>query len=132
MPEWAQVRRKDASSDAPFPLESPPGGKTMAIAKDKLLEWRRLKAESSELGRQKKTIDDRLGQLEKEFEAELQSTGKDSIKRHGFTLAWVPGRATVPWASEFLRECGPEKTQALKDAAAQEAIKKLQIAAPSE
>ncbi|MFO0943574.1 MAG: hypothetical protein U0930_22795 [Pirellulales bacterium] len=37
----------------------------MAIAKEKLQEWRRLKAESAELGRQKKTLDDRLEQLEK-------------------------------------------------------------------
>lgn len=103
----------------------------MAIAKDKLQEWQRLKSESAELGRQKKTLDDRLSQLEIEFESELLATGKSSIKRHGFTLAWTPGRVTVQWAQEFLRECGPEKTQALKDAAAEKAVQKLSIAAPA-
>lgn len=127
--------RFDARMRRPTPLS--PGvasgrQRTMAIAKEKLQEWQRLKAESAELGRQKKTIDDRLGQLETEFEAELTTSGKTSIKRHGFTLAWLPGRASVQWAAEFLRECGPEKTQALKDAAAEKACQKLQIAAPAE
>lgn len=102
----------------------------MAIAKEKLEEWQRLDAESTELGRQKKTLDDRIKQLESEFEAELVKSNKTSIIRHGFTLAWIAGRASVSWAAEFLRECGPEKTQDLKDAAAAKASKKLQISAP--
>jgi hypothetical protein len=107
-------------------------GGTMAIAKEKFEEWQRLNAEATELGRKKKTLDDRIKQLEEEFEAELKDSGKNSIKRHGFTLSWVPGRASVSWATEFLRECGPEKTQALKDAAAKAASSKLQISAPLE
>jgi hypothetical protein len=102
----------------------------MALAKEKFEQWQALKAEATELGRKKKTLDDRVEQLEAEFEAELKSTGKTSVIRHGFTLAWIAGRASVSWATEFLRECGPEKTQALKDAAAKAASKKLQISAP--
>jgi hypothetical protein len=102
----------------------------MAIAKEKFDEWQKLNAEATELGRKKKTLDDRISQLEDEFEAELKDSKKTSIIRHGFTLAWIAGRASVSWAIEFLRECGPEKTQALKDAAAKAASKKLQISAP--
>ncbi len=125
----ARMHRRRLFNNLP---ESPPGGSEMAIAKEKLQEWRRLKAESAELGRQKKTLDDRLEQLETEFEAELVASKKNSIIRHGFTLAWTKGKASVSWALEFLKECGPAKTQALKDQAAKAASKKLQISAPSE
>lgn len=117
----------------PFPPGVASGRQsTMAIAKEKLQEWKRLSFESAELGRKKKTLDDKIGQLETEFEAELIGSKKNSIIRHGFTLAWTKGKASVSWATEFLRECGPQKTQALKDAAAKAASKKLQIAAPAE
>lgn len=102
----------------------------MALAKEKLEEWQRLNAEAAELGRKKKTLDDRIDQLEAEFEDELRLSAKPSIIRHGFTLAWTAGRASVSWATEFLRECGADKVQALKDAAAKSAGRKLSISAP--
>lgn len=102
----------------------------MTLDKAKLEEWQKLSAEAAELGRRKKTLDDRIHQLETEFEAELRLSTKPSIIRHGFTLAWVAGRSSVSWATEYLRECGAEKAQALKDAAAKSASKKLSISAP--
>ena len=102
----------------------------MALDKAKLEEWQRLCVEAAELGRRKKTLDDRVHQLEAEFEDELRLSAKPSIIRHGFTLAWTAGRASVSWATEFLRECGAEKAQALKDAAAKSAGRKLTVSAP--
>ena len=102
----------------------------MALDKSKLEEWQKLNSESAELGRRKKKLDDRIDQLEAAFEDELRSSAKPSIIRHGFTLAWTAGRASVSWATEYLRECGAEKVQALKDAAAKSAGKKLSISAP--
>ncbi len=72
----------------------------------------------------------RAKQLEADFEAELTKTGKQSIKRHGFTLSWVDGRATVKWADEFLKACGAEEANRLKEEAAKSIEKKLNDLTP--
>jgi hypothetical protein len=100
----------------------------MAIDKADLDEWRALDDEVAQLKRRIKTIGDRQSQLETLFEAELTASERPSIIRHGFTLAWIRGRASVSWAKEFLRECGAEKVDALKDSAAETV--KLSISVP--
>ncbi len=102
----------------------------MALNRDELNEWQRLKSEAAALQRQKKTVDDRVKQLEERFEVELSSSGKQSIKRHGFLLAWKPGYASVSWAKEYLDLAGPEKVQELKDNAAANARPSLVISVP--
>lgn len=104
----------------------------MAVKKEDLHEWRKLKAESAALTTQQRTLSERIKQLEESFHAELTKTAKQSIVRHGFTLCWLPGTASVAWAKEFLALAGPDKVQELKDAAAQSAPKKLAISAPEE
>lgn len=104
----------------------------MSALKDKLLEWQQIEAERKELSRQSQTLGQRAKQLEADFEAELKKTGKQSVKRHGFTLSWVDGRATVKWADEFLKACGPEEANRLKEEAAKSIEKKLSISPPAE
>ena len=101
----------------------------MPLAKADLDEWREIDNEVAQLRRQIKTLSDRQGQLETLFEAELTASGRQSIIRHGFTLSWTRGRASVSWAKEFLRECGPEKVDALKDSAGETV--KLSISVPT-
>lgn len=91
-----------------------------AIKKDELEEWKKLEDEASELAQKAKTLRDRQKQLEEKFETTLRDSGKQSIKRHGFLLSWQPGRASVQWAAEYLKECGAEKANALKKAAAED------------
>jgi len=104
----------------------------MSALKDKLLEWQQIEAERKELSRRSAILSQRAKQLEADFEAELTKTGKQSIKRHGFTLSWVDGRATVKWAEEFLKACGPEEANRLKEEAAKSIEKKLSISPPAE
>jgi hypothetical protein len=104
----------------------------MALKKEDLQEWQRLKAEAAALTTQQRTISERVKQLEESFTAELEKTGKQSIVRHGFTLCWLAGSATVAWAKEFLALAGAEKVQELKDQATAQAKPKLAIAAPKE
>ena len=89
----------------------------MAVTKEQLQEYTRLEKTADDLERQAKTFRDRQKQLEKLFEDDLKASKKPSIIRHGFTFAWINGRANVAWAEEYLRECGPEKANALKEAA---------------
>jgi hypothetical protein len=100
--------------------------------KEKLLEWQQIEAERKELTRRAATLGQRAKQLEADFEAELTKSGKQSITRHGFTLSWVEGRATVKWAEEFLKACGADEANRLKEEAAKSVEKKLSISAPSE
>lgn len=97
---------------------------------EKLKEWQRCNTERLRLGREAESFKKRCDQLEAEFEAELIASEKSSIIRGGFTLCWVPSKSNVSWADEFLKECGPEKVSALKNAAAAIEKKSLSIVAP--
>jgi hypothetical protein len=99
--------------------------------KEELAEWQECQTKRKALEREAKTLRDREAQLEDKFEAELKKSEKQSIVRSGFTLAWVAGRATVQWAAEYLKECGAEKANALKQSAANDAPKKLSITPPA-
>lgn len=101
------------------------------VTKANLDEYTDLDIKASKLEREAKTFRDRQAQLEALFEEDLKDSKKPSLIRHGFTFAWTNGTATVKWADEFLRECGPEKTNALKLAAAEKATaSKLKILPP--
>jgi|GEM_PF-3765340 len=100
------------------------------LKKESLQEWQSCDLRRRELDREAKTLKDRCDQLAEEFAAELTKSKNPSIVRHGFTLAWVAGRATVSWADAFLRECGPDKAQALKAEAAAKTTQKLSITVP--
>lgn len=89
----------------------------MAVTKEQLLEYTQLDTRAADLERQAKTFRDRQKQLERVFEDDLKATKKPSVIRHGYTFAWINGRANVSWAEEYLRECGPERANALKEAA---------------
>lgn len=102
----------------------------MAIAAEKLQEWQRLNEQRLKLNRESESIKKRCEQLEEEFEAELKTSGKPSIIRSGFTLCWIPASASVAWAEEFIRSCGPEKAAELRTAAAQKQSRKLSIVPP--
>lgn len=104
----------------------------MAIKRETLERWSELEARRSALQRESATVRDEMSQIEKQLEAELDKSGKSSVKRHGFTLAFVPGRASVSWAAEYLAACGAEAVQRLKDAAAANARRVLAITPPSE
>lgn len=103
----------------------------MAIKKEDLQEWQRCDSKRKEFEREAKTLKDRCDQLAATFETELKASGKQSIVRHGFTLAFVAGRATVAWADAFLRECGADKAAALKAEAAKSVSQKLSITVPA-
>lgn len=102
------------------------------ITKEQVAEYTELEAKAAPLEREAKTYRDRQKQLEEKFEEDLKDSKKPSVIRHGYTFAWVNGSATVPWAAEFLKECGVEKTNALKAAAAKEATaSKMKILPPT-
>lgn len=100
------------------------------MKRDELLEWSRLEVERRDLSRQLASIRQRQQQLEESFEAALTASGKTSIRRHGFVLAMVPGRANVSWSAEFLKACGHEAAQQIKDAAAAKAKSVFVITPP--
>ena len=102
----------------------------MQTLKADLEEWRSLDDEAAPLKRRLKTIGDRQTQLEERFADELLKSKKQSIIRHGFTLAWTRGRASVAWAKEFIRECGADKANALKEQAAANPAVQLSITIP--
>ena len=102
-----------------------------AVTKENLTEYNKLETEAAKLEREAKTLRDRQGQLEQLFQEDLKDSKKPSLIRHGWTFVWENGKATVSWADEFLRECGPEKTNELKNAAAEKAKgAKLKILPP--
>jgi len=108
-----------------------PKANTMALNKADLEQWQDLESRRKTLEREAKTLKDKADQLAEKFNAELTKSGKQSIVRHGFTLAWVAGRATVQWAAEYLRELGSEKANELKLKAAESAEQKLSITVPA-
>lgn len=104
----------------------------MAVTKEEVAEYSKLECKASKLEREAKTYRDRQKQLEEKFELDLKASKKPSVIRHGYTFAWVNGTATVPWAAEFLKECGVDKANALKAAAAKEATaSKMKILPPA-
>ncbi len=104
----------------------------MPITKDQTEEYTKLDIKASKLEREAKTYRDRQAQLEALFEEDLKESKKPSVIRHGYTFAWINGSATVKWADEYLKECGPEKANELKQAAAKLATaSKLKILPPT-
>lgn len=102
------------------------------ITKEQVAEYTELEAKAAPLEREAKTYRDRQKQLEEKFEADLKDSKKPSLIRHGYTLAWVNGSATVAWAAEFLKECGVDKANKLKADAAKEATaSKMKILPPA-
>lgn len=101
------------------------------VSKENLAEYTDLDTKAAKLEREAKTLRDRQAQLEQLFEEDLKDSKRPSLIRHGYTFAWVNGTASVKWADEFLRECGPEKANKLKAAAAENATgSKLKILPP--
>lgn len=103
----------------------------MAIKKEDLEEYRDCNAKRLKLEREAKTLKARCDQLSEQFAFDLTASRKQSVIRHGFTLAWIAGRATVAWADAYLRECGPDKAAALKAEAAKSVTQKLSITVPA-
>ena len=103
----------------------------MKITADELKEWQRLDGERRELERKANTIKERCEQIRDKAAGVLKESGKQSIIRFGFTLAWQKGRAVVSWKDAFLSECGPEKASKLQDEAAKNAKQSLSITAPA-
>jgi benzoyl-CoA reductase/2-hydroxyglutaryl-CoA dehydratase subunit BcrC/BadD/HgdB len=104
----------------------------MAVTKAQVAEYSELETRAAALEREAKTYRDRQKQLEEKFEEDLKESKKPSVIRHGYTLVWVNGSATVPWAAEYLKECGVDKANALKAAAAKEATaSKMKIIPPT-
>lgn len=105
----------------------------MAIAKDKLEKWQALNDQRLRLQRESKTVGEAIGLLEEEFEKELTDSGKPSITRNGFVLAWEVSKkkVNVEWKKEFLRECGVEKATKLQEASKDEETKKFTILPPA-
>jgi hypothetical protein len=102
----------------------------MAIKPADLQEWSDLEQRRRDAQRELSTLRDRQKQLEDMFEAELRKSGKQQIKRGGFTLALQAGRASVSWAKEFLRACGEEAAQKIKDEAAKTSVDVFVIVPP--
>lgn len=90
----------------------------MPVTKADLDEYHEVERKAIALERMAKTFRDRQAQLEELFGAELKASERPSCIRHGFTFVATNGTASVKWAEEYLRECGPEKANALKAAAA--------------
>ena len=111
--------------------ETPNQTHQMSVTKAEAQEYSELETKAANLEREAKTYRDRQKQLEEKFEADLIASNKPSVIRHGYTFAWVNGSATVPWAQEYLRECGVDKANNLKAAAAKEATaSKMKILPP--
>lgn len=102
----------------------------MAIKKSQLTKWQTLESERLELQRQVKAKETEVELLEKEFAAELTATGKPSIKRFGFTFAWIKGKVSVAWKEAFIKECGEAKANELQTAAANKPAGKFSIVPP--
>lgn len=104
----------------------------MTITKAQTEEYTELDLKAAKLEREAKTYRDRQSQLEALFEEDLKNSKKPSVIRHGYTFAWVNGSASVKWAEEYLKECGPEKANKLKHEAAKLATaSKLKILPPT-
>ncbi len=102
------------------------------ITKEQLAEYATLESKAAILEREAKTYRDRQKQLETKFEQDLTESKKPSVIRHGYTFAWVNASASVKWADEFLSECGVDKANALKAAAAMASLaSKMKILPPA-
>lgn len=102
------------------------------LTKEELDEWREKNARRLELDRESKALDERCKQILAKATDLLKESGKASIKRFGFTLAWIAGRATVAWKDAFLKECGSDKAAELQAEAAKNVEKKISVTPPLE
>ena len=94
-----------------------------------MLLTRDLVAEASALESRARKLRSRQSQIDAIAQAALEKSGKQTIKRCGFTIAWIAGRALVAWKDEFIRACGVEAADSL--AANAPAKPKLQITPPA-
>ncbi len=101
------------------------------ITKEELAEWQDLNAKRLELEREARTLEKRCDQILEKAADVLRESGKQSIKRFGFALAWVAGKASVSWKDAFVSECGPDKAAELQKKAVNNAEKKLLITPPA-
>lgn len=97
------------------------------LTKEALKRYRELRDKKSAIEREARTIGKELDQIAELCLAELTSAGKDSIRRHGFQLSLVEGRATVAWKDEFIRVAGAEEANLIQASATP--TKRLEVVA---
>lgn len=99
------------------------------LTAEKLKRRADLDAEARQLESRARTLRKEQSQIDKLCEDELLGSGRDSIRRSGYTIAWTAGRAVVRWRDEFIRVAGSDAADELAQSATPS--KKLQITAPA-
>ena len=100
------------------------------LTRELLAERVKSHREASDLERRARSLRKRVEQIDAIASAELKASGKAAIRRAGYTLSWVDGRASVSWKDEFIRVAGPDEADRL--AAEAKPGQRLQITAPAE
>ena len=99
------------------------------LTADLLAERNELDAEARKLESRARTLRKKQSQIDDIAKAELTKAGRDSIRRAGYTLAYVDGRAVVRWRDEFVRVAGADAADELSQNATPS--KRLQVTAPA-
>lgn len=87
------------------------------VTATELDKYRALETEAAELSARAATLKREAKVIATKAEADLEATGKPSVKRGGYLLKWADGRASIAWKTEFVRVAGAEAADKLaKDA----------------
>lgn len=98
------------------------------VTKEQLEHRAQLLKEASELSSRAKTLREEATQIEELAASDLESSGRDTTKRGGFTLVWDEKRGSVAWKQEFIRVAGAEQADRLTQSA--EVKRTIKIVAP--
>lgn len=99
------------------------------IKPDDLAEYGRLIQEAADLESRARSLRRGARQIAERAEADLAATGRDSVRRGGYTLCWIEGRASVRWKDEFIRVAGADEAARIQ--ADLDPPRRLQITPPA-
>ncbi|MEL6897743.1 MAG: hypothetical protein AAFP90_16710 [Planctomycetota bacterium] len=89
----------------------------MSISKARLQRYHELTEERKRLERQARSLKTESDIIMEEARTALKESGKQQIKRSGFVVHYVPGRATVRWKDAFIARCGSAAAEEVQAAA---------------
>lgn len=99
------------------------------ITKSALDRRAKLLDEQKQLAKKSSTLRDEIKRIESTAATDLESSGKEFIRRGGYTITTEEGRLAVKWKQEFTDRCGVDAVVEVEENATRP--KKLVITPPA-
>lgn len=94
-------------------MTTKPATKPKRVTAADLERWDKLRTEAGELDRRVRSLRAEAARIEKQAAEDLKTSGRESVTRGGWRLAWTARRVVVSWKDAFIARCGAEAADEL-------------------